>query len=206
MALQLVEPSRSKAATHSVYGFASPGCRSVIQSMSSAGLLLRCRAASKSSRYRRQPGDLAAGVVVRGLRVAVAGDDRAGVERLDDLQRVQPAGSRLRRRAPPTQVRVVVDDVAGDDQAQVGHVHDGRQVGVGGADGENVCGARADRDVRAGERGRRDRRVGQLPGKNELHTSIAAGEICPCMAAMDSAAATGRAFGKARRIACRPRR
>jgi len=64
--------------------------------------------------------DLAAGVIVAGPWVAVAGDERAGLQRRHRIQRPRPAGAGLRCRPRQPHVRPVVNDIAGDDQAQAG--------------------------------------------------------------------------------------
>ena len=118
-----------------------------------------------------------------------------------------PSSPGIRAWIPPaTLVGLVVDDVAGDDEAQVGHVHDAGVRGVGHTDWN--------------DRGRRTPITISVPssgcgptgssvnwsGKNPPHARRYPGEICSFIPGMDSVNAIGLACGKAARISVSPRK
>ena len=63
--------------------------------------------------------------------IRVTGDDCAGVERSRSVQGSDPFGPAVGGRRADEHVAVVVGNVAGDDQAEVGHVQRGGVEGVG---------------------------------------------------------------------------
>src|ERR1700722_5983123 len=123
--------------------------------------------------------DLAGGGVIRCPRFAVAGDNRLGLKRRYGIERLEPAGAGVLRRSAQPHVRLVVDDVAGDDEAQRGYVNDAGVAGVGRPD-------RDDRGPRASdrERGPRQRRwrgglTGQLAGEEAPPDLLVPGRDLP---------------------------
>src|SRR5438128_1741230 len=71
-----------------------------------------------------------AGRRVRGTGALVAGYHRRRVELGDQVEAAPPALALLHAGSDDERVHLVVDDVAGHDEVEVGHVHEGAVFGV----------------------------------------------------------------------------
>lgn len=148
-----------------MYSFPRFPCRRSMVAMSSAGAPAQRDRGPEVLQVLPRLVKYPSRVVVGSRRVLVPGDDGARFELLDPVQGVQPPRPRRNGRTGQPEVHAVVGHVAGDDQVEVRHVHDARDVDIARPDQDGADLLCPDHQVVTVDGLRHQRRFGDLAGE-----------------------------------------